>query len=202
MTQFLCTCGKNRHLTDGLHRLAATVRVPPGLYIIQVDPLHHQVSFYQIPSLLKGEILHCKVCSTLPQAQTDRTLSSTCLRCSTTVLFLGLYLSSTTPIAVTPNAPALLIPRAVPENNFCEALDVVWVRRECIPGVQLTTWRDVCEGGLQIYSSCSASTLCEDTYSRWIGRDYSMRSSRKRRRDLAKINKRILKLGLVEKNPR
>jgi hypothetical protein len=80
----------------------------------------------------------------------------------TTVLFLGLYISSTTPIAITPNAPALLVPRAVPENNLCEALDLVWVRRECIPGVQLTTWRDVCDGGLQYYGSCSASTLCED----------------------------------------
>ena len=36
------------------------------------------------------------------------------------------------------------------------------MRRECLPGVQVTTWRDVCEGGLQYYGSCSASTLCVD----------------------------------------
>ena len=28
--------------------------------------------------------------------------------------------------------------------------------------MQLTSWRDVCEGGLQIYSSCPKLSLCED----------------------------------------
>jgi hypothetical protein len=79
---------------------------------------------------------------------------------SATVLFLGLYISSTTPIAVTPNAPALVVPRTIQEYNLCEP-DLAWVRSECTPALQITAWRDVCEGGVQLYGSCPIATVCE-----------------------------------------
>jgi len=75
---------------------------------------------------------------------------------STTVLFLGLYISSTTPID-TPNAPAC----AATKKNYCQGFNLAWVRRECLPGAQLTSWRDVCEGGY-IYTSCPVTTVCEN----------------------------------------
>jgi len=82
---------------------------------------------------------------------------------STTMLFFGCYIPivSTTPTAVTPNLTALLKPRARPYNNFCEPT-FVWVRRQCVASVRLTSWRDVCEGGINLYSSCPAGTVCDD----------------------------------------
>jgi len=55
-TRFLCIGGKNRRLSDGLHQLAATVKNGQGTAWSLVDPLH-KMSFHQIPSLLKGDML-------------------------------------------------------------------------------------------------------------------------------------------------
>ena len=79
------------------------------------------------------------------------------------MLLLTCYIpiTSTTPTAVTLNRTALLKPREKPANNFCEPT-FAWLKRECVASVQLTSWRDVCEGGLQLYSSCPSGTVCDD----------------------------------------
>jgi hypothetical protein len=82
-------------------------------------------------------------------------------------VFLGLYISgvSATPTAVTPNTPALLMPRVGPANNLCGGRE--WLRRECQPSMGLKAWTDSCSGpvsgtGIQIRTECPGNTYCEN----------------------------------------
>ena len=81
-------------------------------------------------------------------------------------VFTALYVTVAlaTPAAVTPNTPALLVPRA-PENNMCGQMQ--WLSRECAPGRTVIAWDDVCSNGhYQIKipgPNCPVGTYCENT---------------------------------------
>ena len=83
---------------------------------------------------------------------------------STTILFLGFYIStaSTTPLVTN---SSLLAPRTIPADNLCSAADQ-WLRRECDPQEGMTLWRDICYRDTSnvdyIYSNCPNYFLCSD----------------------------------------
>ena len=74
--------------------------------------------------------------------------------------------ASTTPAAVTPNIPALLVPREVPASRLCGGAQ--WLYRECVPNVNPQAWWDVCRVDVpqlvtiivKVYSSCPPQNVC------------------------------------------
>ena len=81
---------------------------------------------------------------------------------------LALYTSvaSTIPAAVTPNIPALLVPRKVPASNLCGSAQ--WLSRECVSNVNPQAWWDICRADIprlvtiiaKVYSSCPPHNVC------------------------------------------
>jgi hypothetical protein len=79
--------------------------------------------------------------------------------------FLGLYISiaSTTPVVTN---SSLLAPPNAASPNLCPGGATAWSRRECVPTVLKSQWRDVCHGPdysySYVYSSCPDYFLCSD----------------------------------------
>lgn len=81
-------------------------------------------------------------------------------------LLLYIPVASTTPAGVTPNLPALLVPRKVPADRLCGGAQ--WLHRECVPNVNPQAWWDVCRVDvpqlvtiiIKVYSSCPQHNVC------------------------------------------